>query len=86
MQKIIDTDGFNAVVKAKYGYVVYNKNDIYIGKAIEKYGEFSEAEAVLFKQICKPDDLVIEVGANIGTHTQLLSQLVQSQEGGVLAE
>jgi len=33
MNKIIDTEGFNAVVKGKYGYVVYNKNDMYIGKA-----------------------------------------------------
>lgn len=76
MNKIIDTEGFNAVVKGKYGYVVYNKNDMYIGKAIEKYGEFSEYEAVLFRELCCENDVIVEVGANIGTHTQALSKLV----------
>ena len=75
LKKIIDTN-FNAIVKAKYGYVIYNKNDIYIGKAIEKYGEFSELEVELFKQLCRTGDIVVEIGANIGTHTQVLSQLV----------
>ena len=84
LPKIIDTNGFNAVVKAKYGYVIYNKNDIYIGKAIEKYGEFSELEVELFKQLCRIGDIVVEIGANIGTHTQVFSQLV-GHSGRVIA-
>lgn len=72
------------MVKAKNGYCLYNKNDIYIGKSIEKYGEFSEYESILFEQICKDTDVVIEVGANIGTHTLLLSKLV-GDKGAILA-
>lgn len=79
LHRIIDTAGYNAVVKGKYGYVVYNKNDIYIGRAIEKYGEFSEAEVELFRQLCQPGDVVVEVGANIGTHTMVLAGLVGNQ-------
>ena len=71
LKRVIDSQGFNAVVKAKYGFTAYNKNDKYIGKAIEKYGEFSEAEAYLFKQICFEGAVVVEIGANIGTHTML---------------
>lgn len=76
LRKIVDTPGFNALVKGRHGYVLYNKNDTYVGKSIEKYGEFSEAEVSFFRQICKEGDVVVEVGANIGAHTLALSQLV----------
>ena len=79
VKKVIDTAGYNAVTKWKYGYAVYNKNDLYIGKAVEKYGEFSELEVELFRQLCKPGDVVVEIGANIGTHTVALSEIVGEQ-------
>ena len=69
MERIIDSSGFNAVIRGRYGYVVFNKNDTYIGGAIEKYGEFSESEVSLFRGICKEGNIVVEVGANIGIHT-----------------
>lgn len=75
---------FNKLVKAKYGYCLYNPNDCYIGRSIALYGEFSELEAALFRQICKMGDSVMEVGANIGTHTQVFSRLV-GKRGKVLA-
>lgn len=84
LKKIIDTHGFNAVVKGRYGYITYNKNDIYIGKAIEKYGEFSEAEVELFRQLCVTNDVVVEVGANIGTHTLAFAHIV-GNDGRVYA-
>ncbi|WP_419769935.1 MAG: FkbM family methyltransferase [Candidatus Marinarcus sp.] len=72
---LIDT-GFNGLKKFKFGYCLYNKNDIYVGKSIELYGEYCKGETDLFAQICKRDDVVIEVGANIGTHTVALAQMV----------
>ena len=75
---------FNKLIKARYGYCLVNENDQYIGQSIIRYGEFSQAEVDLFKQICCSGDVVIEVGANIGTHTQILSHLVGSK-GRVLA-
>ena len=84
ISKVIDSSGFNAVVKGRYGYVVFNKNDIYIGKSIEKYGEFSESEVSLFRAVCKKGDVVVEVGANIGTHTLAFSGLV-GEKGKIYA-
>lgn len=69
-------NSFNKLIEARHGTILYNKNDIYIGKSIEKYGEFSHLEAKIFEQICKDGDIVIEVGANIGAHTLYLSKLV----------
>jgi len=81
---LLQTTGFNELTKAKHGYTLYNKNDKYIGRSIETYGEFSELELTLFEQICKPGTIMIEVGANIGTHTMALSHLV-GENGRVYA-
>jgi FkbM family methyltransferase len=79
MRKVIDTYGYNEVVRGRYGHMIYNKHDIYIGRAVGKYGEFSESEVDLFRQLCTLGDAVIEVGANIGTHTLAFSQMVGRQ-------
>ncbi len=54
--------------------MLYNVNDIYIGRSLDVYGEFSQEEAELFAQIVKPGHVVVEVGANIGAHTVALAQ------------
>src|SRR5512141_1091170 len=55
--------------------MLYNIHDIYIGRSLEHYGEFSEGEGDLFRQLVKPGQVIVEVGANIGAHTLLLAQL-----------
>jgi len=81
---LLDTDSFNQLTKAKNGYILYNRFDRYIGRSIQEYGEFSELEADIFRQIVKEGDSVIEVGANIGTHTLVLSNLCKDS-GKVIA-
>ena len=61
---LLQTEGFNDLALTRYGYLVYNRNDTYIGRAIERYGEYAELEAGLFRQICHPGDVVVEVGAH----------------------
>ena len=80
----LETSGFNQLKLAKHGYTLYNKHDKYIGRSIEIYGEFSEKEVALFKQVCKQNSVVVEIGANIGTHTQALSKMV-GENGRVYA-
>ncbi len=75
---VLQKDSFNELTSAKYGYMLYNKNDRYIGRSIEVYGEFSELEVEFFKKVCRVGSTVIEVGANIGAHTIALSKLVGS--------
>lgn len=76
MNNIIQNKGFNRLVEGRYGYCLYNHNDIFIGQAVERYGEYSESEVELFRQICKPGNIVMDIGANIGTHTMAMSQMV----------
>jgi FkbM family methyltransferase len=59
----------NCLRKTRHGYFLYNINDKYIGKSIDLYGEYSEYETRLFNQLIKPDDWVLDVGANLGAFT-----------------
>ena len=69
-------DGFNELADTRYGKVLYNKNDIYVGRSIKEYGEYSESEVEIFRAILKPGDVAMDVGANMGTHTLAMARLV----------
>jgi len=73
-RNLLPQGGFNRCVLAREGYVLYNSNDVFIGQAIERYGEYGEIEAQLLRQLCRPGSVAVEVGANIGTHTLVLSR------------
>ena len=61
---------------ARHGTLTYRADDVYIGKSLEKYGEYSELEVTLWRAIVKPGDAVVDVGANIGALTAALQTLV----------
>jgi FkbM family methyltransferase len=71
-----ETDGFNELARCRGGLMLYNRNDIYIGAGLRKYGEFSGEETALFRIIVQPGTTVLDIGANIGAHTVDLSRLV----------
>lgn len=72
------------MIQGRHGHFVYNENDLYVGKSLEVYGEYSEHETELFSQIVKRGSLVIEIGANIGSQTVILARFV-GDEGLVYA-
>lgn len=78
------TKKFNYTKKCRYGMMIYNKNDAYIGRSLDLYGEFSEEEVDLFRVFIKEGMTVFDIGSNIGTHTIPFSQLV-GQLGKVFA-
>lgn len=65
------------VVKTRYGQLIASRNDIYIGRGLFEYGEFSEAEVEFFRKVIQKNDIVCDVGANIGTHTLAFSRLAR---------
>lgn len=75
---------YNKIRECRYGTLLYNVNDMYVGKSLELYGEFSEGEIELFKQIIRKGYVVFDIGANIGTHTLFFAQVV-GLEGEVYA-
>lgn len=77
----------NSVLKGKackHGLFIYNPNDTFIGRSLENYGEWCEFEIDLLSKFIKPGDTVIDVGANIGTHTVPFSRMV-GKDGRVFA-
>jgi FkbM family methyltransferase len=60
----------------RYGTLLFNPNDAYVGRALDLYGEYSQGEVLLFEQVVKAGDFVVEVGANLGAHTVPLARLV----------
>jgi FkbM family methyltransferase len=82
--QLLETEDYNQLAAGKDGYFLYNRNDQFIGRSIEKYGEFSGLEMDLLRQFCAPGGVVMEVGANIGAHTVGLARGVGSR-GRVLA-
>jgi hypothetical protein len=75
---------FNRVKTCRYGQMVFNANEFYIGRSLDLYGEFSEGEVELFRQVLQAGDVVIDVGANGGAHTLFFARHV-GLRGGVLA-
>jgi FkbM family methyltransferase len=70
--------------QCRYGTFSFYEDDRYIGRALSRYGEYSEGEAQLYRKLIKPGDTVVEVGANIGALTLALADIVGS-EGKVIA-
>ncbi|MFN2316955.1 MAG: FkbM family methyltransferase [Gemmatimonadales bacterium] len=64
------------VLHCRYGRMLALTNDKYIGAALRDYGEYSESEVMLWRQILKPDAIVVDAGANCGAHTVALASLV----------
>jgi FkbM family methyltransferase len=68
----------------KHGQILYFPNDVYMGVMLRDFGEYSDGEVDLFRQIVRPGDIVVEVGANLGVHTIPLAKMA-GPTGKVLA-
>jgi FkbM family methyltransferase len=65
--------------RCRHGLMLYNVNDQFQGRMLEKYGEYSEGEVDTFAQLLKPGMTAIEVGGNIGSHTVAIANMVGPQ-------
>jgi FkbM family methyltransferase len=64
------------IVDTKHGRFLCNVNDYYIGSSMINYGEWAESQVELFLSIVKEGDVVLDVGANMGSHTIPMSRAV----------
>jgi FkbM family methyltransferase len=72
------------LAQTKYGQMLVNELDQYVGKSLLLYGEFSAGEQALFAHLIQPGWVVIDIGANIGAHTLWFSKIV-GPDGMVIA-
>ena len=77
-------NGTVVVKQCRHGLFAYNRNDMYIGRSLDQYGEWTEPELQLLFQILRAGDVVLDVGANLGTHTVAFAKHV-GNSGFVIA-
>ena len=77
-------NGYTTLKQCRHGLFLFNQNDSFIGRSLDLYGEWCEAEVTALCQVLAPGQVVVDVGANVGTHTIPLANKVTST-GMVLA-
>ena len=66
----------SALVQARHGLFLIHTRDNVVGKSLMAYGEWSEREVDLFRVVVRENDVVFDVGANIGAFSVPLSKIV----------
>ncbi len=77
-------DGINILLRTRHGLMWTNRFDTVVGRSLMLYGEYSEDECHIFRQVLHKGSTVVEAGANIGPHTLVFSEIV-GDEGSVYA-
>jgi FkbM family methyltransferase len=70
--------------KCKHGHFFFPSSDDIVGRSLRTYGEYSEGEVDFFRQILRPGDFALDIGANIGSLTIPMAHFV-GREGRVWA-
>lgn len=65
-----------ATKACKHGLFAFYKNDLVIGRSMELYGEWGEHELDCLSAYVQEGDVVVDVGANIGTHAVFFAKKV----------
>jgi len=76
LARTVHNNEFMALGKTEYGVCGYHLADRVIGASIRHYGEWARDEVRLLERFLSPGDVVVDVGANIGTHAVPLSMVV----------
>ena len=72
-----DSGSAPKLIDCRYGRMLINPNDIFIGQSLDVYGEFSPGETALYNAVLRPGDIVVDAGANVGAFTLCFSHAVQ---------
>lgn len=78
------SEPFNVLTQTRHGTFLYNKNDLYIGRSLQLYGEVNEQEVQLLQMLSAPGNVVLDIGANLGSHTVPLARHI-GPKGAVYA-
>ena len=74
--RVLHEAGLVRVRQCHRGAMAYLTTDEHVGRSLDRYGEWAEAELQLLEALIGRGDTVIDVGANIGTHSVGLAQKV----------
>jgi FkbM family methyltransferase len=66
----------NVLRQCRHGRMLFNSNDTGVGRALDLEGEWYQSELDFMEPFIAEGDIVIDVGANIGTHTVFFARKV----------
>lgn len=75
LHAVSSTSKYVATKLCRHGTLLFNSNDTFVGRSLELYGEWCEAEIELLAQVVRRGDFVLDVGANIGTHAVPMARI-----------
>lgn len=47
--------------QCRYGPMLYLANDLFISRSLDRYGEYSEGEMELLRQIIRPGQVILDI-------------------------
>jgi FkbM family methyltransferase len=65
-----------ALAETRHGPLFVLKSDNTIGRSLISYGEWTEAEISVLRQLVRPRDCIVDIGANVGVHTVAFAKAV----------
>jgi FkbM family methyltransferase len=65
-----------AMKPCRHGVMTYPVHDMFVGRALDLYGQWCEDELETIGALVEPGSTVVDVGANIGSHTVYLARHV----------
>ena len=74
--RLLHEAGLVRLRACRHGVMAYLTSDAHVGRSLDTYGEWAEAEVELLSAFVKPGDVVVDVGANVGTHAVPLAAKV----------
>jgi FkbM family methyltransferase len=66
-----------ALVQGRYGPMLANRNDLFMGQSLIVYGESNYFEVLMLERLCIQQGTFVEVGANMGVHTVPIGKYLQ---------
>ncbi len=84
MTRVLHENELVRVGRCRHGVMTWFRHDLHVGRALELYGEWAEAEVELLGVFLGPGKVAVDVGANIGTHAVPMARAV-GPTGRVLA-
>jgi FkbM family methyltransferase len=70
------SNGFCKGKETRHGLMLFNPKE-FIGQTLDTYGEWGYSEIDLLNKVIKPGYIILDIGANIGTHTLSFAKSVQ---------
>lgn len=78
-REVVGAGDMNEVLQSRFGPMVLNRHDLYVTAGVRETGSWSADELDLLSQLIKPGQTVLDVGANMGSHTLAFCNFVGPQ-------